>query len=35
VVDLVATYGREAALTRTAACLREAARDLLLGFSSG
>jgi glycerate 2-kinase len=31
VVDLVATFGREAALTRTLACLRAAARDHLRG----
>jgi len=29
VLDLVATFGREAAMVRTAACLRTAARDLL------
>jgi glycerate kinase len=35
IVDLVATFGREAALTRTAACLRTAARDLLAGLAAG
>jgi glycerate 2-kinase len=29
VLDLIATFGREAALTRTAACLRRAAREVL------